>query len=48
MALEQLGHRPPVSSPEVIDQFAFRFLLHGRFIAVGGPSLQLVSIDDVT
>jgi hypothetical protein len=47
MALEQLGHRPPVSSPEVIDQFAFRFLLHGWLMAISGPSLQLVSIDDV-
>jgi len=51
MALEQLGQRPRLTSPEVVDQFAFRFLLHGLSKAISEPcveAIQLVSIDDVT
>jgi hypothetical protein len=51
MALEQLGQRPPVTSPEVVDQFGFRFLLHGLLMAISEPcidAIQLVSIEDVT
>jgi hypothetical protein len=51
MALEQLGQCPPVTSLEVVDQFAFRFLLHGLLMAISEPCadpIQLASVDGVT